>query len=172
MADSTKLARRIMHRHLLVDGPNSRPKESHRELRVEVVAPGCFNRLHDPDGRCKRVNAKSEKRVGDAAPERLKIGKPIADPASFDTLGRSVRSKDRHTEDHRLRVLKGSLNEPNDVIGGMLSVRIHEKRMREACDQSCFHRDESRTTFAMILWQCEEPQFAVISLEIVGCSRT
>ena len=172
MADSTKPAWRIMHRHLQVDWSNARPKESHREFRVEIEAPGCFNRLHDPDGRCKRVNAKSEKRVGDAAPERLKIGKPIADPASFDTLGRSVRSKDRHTEDHRLRVLKGSLYEANDVIGGMLSVRIHEKRMREACSQSGFHRDESRATFAMILLQCEEPQFAVISLEILGCSHT
>ena len=172
MADSTKLARRVMHRRQFVNWANACPKESHREFRVEIEAPGCFNRIHDPDGRCKRVNSKSEKRVVDAAPERLQIGKPIADPASFDTLGRSVRSKDRHTEDHRLRVLKGSFYEANDVIGGMLSVRIHEKRMREACVQSCFHRDESRATFAMILCQCEEPQFAMISPKIVGRSYT
>jgi hypothetical protein len=35
----------------------------------------------------------------------------------------------------------------------MLAVGIHEKRMRESRLQGCFHRHESRATFAMILWQ-------------------
>ena len=36
MTDSTELARRIMHRHELVNRPNSRPKEPHPKLGVEV----------------------------------------------------------------------------------------------------------------------------------------
>jgi hypothetical protein len=95
MTDSTELARRIMHGHELVNRPNSRPKEPHSQLGVEVEAPSRFDRLHDPDGGCERIDSKSEKRIAHAAPERLQIGKPIANLASFDTLRRSVRSKDR-----------------------------------------------------------------------------
>jgi hypothetical protein len=50
-------------------------------------------------------------------------------------------------------MVDGHFHEAGDVVGGMLAVSIHEKRMRESRLQGCFHRHESRATFAMILWQ-------------------
>ena len=94
-----------MNGNRLVYRADSCPKEPYDELGVEVESPGRTDGFHDADSGLERVQPKAEERIVYAAPEGFKVGEPVSDAAPLHSFRRGIRSKHRHSEDHRVRVI-------------------------------------------------------------------
>jgi hypothetical protein len=151
----------VPHWHTNIMGRHALPAQSHRGLRIEIVAPHPTAGPHDLDQRHDGIDAEAEQRITDAVPQRLQIGAGIGEAAAPHAHQRCLRAKDRLPEDQRVRLGRGQRHEMLDAVGRVLAIRIHGQGVGEALGGRCLQPMQHGGALALVAGQYQHPQPAI-----------